>query len=61
MAAASRILKPAAGEPIGAPYKPDANAYDPVAADGFYFERLPVVISHLFNGIGACLTGREPV
>ena len=33
--------------PIGAPYAPDANAYDPDAADNFYSARLPLVVNRL--------------
>ena len=54
MGAAFSILKPTSG-PIGAPYPPDADAYDPIAADKFYLARLPLVIGRLAQL--AALTG----
>ena len=37
------------GGPLGAPYPPRADAYDPEAADRFYGARLPAVASRLFT------------
>ena len=55
--AASNVVKALLGRsgPIGAPYPPDAQAYDPVAADQFYMARLPVVVGRLLQL--AALTG----
>ena len=46
--AAFNVLRPKEDPaPIGAPYAADAKAYDPAAADAFYFARLPYVLSRL--------------
>ena len=56
LGAAFNVLRPKEDPaPIGAPYAADANAYDPDAADKFYFERLPYVVSRLVRL--AALTG----
>ena len=36
-------------KPIGAPYAAGPNTYDPVAADAFYAERMPLVIGRLLR------------
>eukprot|EP00966_Prymnesium_polylepis_P108963 2521533-Prymnesium_polylepis.1 len=42
----------ATSKPLGAPYPPKADAYDPQAADEYYFARLPQVVSR-FARLGA--------